>query len=86
MRKEAMTVGEWLERKGVKKGRTEGRIQEKQEVLSRLMEREFGITERERKTIRAHSDAEELDAAIDEIVSSRSKASVLKHLRPARRA
>jgi predicted transposase YdaD len=94
MRKEAMTIAEWLERKGERRGRAEGekrgfakgaeigRIEDKQEVLIRLVERKFGITEEERKSIRSHMDPDALDAALDAIVTARTKATVLRHLLP----
>ena len=66
---------------GRNEGRNEGRIESKQEVLGGLVERKFGLTERERKAIRANRNPEELDAAIDAVVPSKSKGEVLGHLR-----
>ena len=66
---------------GRTEGRNEGRIEEKQEVLGRLVERKFGLTDSERKAIRANRNPEELDAAIDAVVPSKSKGEVLGHLR-----
>lgn len=94
MRKGAMTVAEALEKKGEKRGRTagraegrtEGRIQDKQDVLTRLMERKFGTTERERRIIRACVEAEGLDAAIDAVLPARTKAAVLRYLQSPRSA
>ena len=96
-RRKAMTIAERLEKKGRREGlvegrvqgraegrtegRTEGRIEEKQEVLGRLVERKFGLTDAERKAIRANRNPEELDAAIDAVVPSKSKGEVLGHLR-----
>ena len=80
-RRQAMTIAESLERKGRRKGRLEGGLEEKREVLARLVDRKFGLTESERKLVQSHTNADELDAAIDAIVSARSKGQVLKHLR-----
>ena len=66
---------------GRNEGRTEGRIESKQEVLGRLVERKFGLTDSERKVIRANRNPEELDAAIDAVVPSTTKGEVLGHLR-----
>ena len=84
-----MTIAERLEKKGRREGlvegrvqgRTEGRIESKQEVLGRLVERKFGLTDSEQKAIRANRNPEELDAAIDAVVPSKSKGEVLGHLR-----
>jgi predicted transposase YdaD len=76
-RRIAMTIADRLERKG----RKEGRIDEKQELLERQLERKFGLTERERKGIRSRRDPKQLDAALDAILFADSKDVVLAHLR-----
>jgi predicted transposase YdaD len=67
-------------REGELKGKLEGELKGKREVLARLVERKFGLTDQERTALESHTDADELDAAIDAVLSARSKAAVLKHL------
>jgi predicted transposase YdaD len=92
LRGQTMTIAESLIRKGRRKGRLEGEIkgklegklegelEGKREVLARLVERKFGLTEPERQAIESHANAEELDAAIDATLSARTKRQVLRHL------
>jgi len=83
-RREAMTIADRLERKGRLEGRREGRIDSKQELLERQLDRKFGLTEEERKAIRSRRDPKRLDAALDAILFADSKDVVLAHLRQPR--
>ena len=55
------------------KGRIEGKIEEKQKTLIRLLSKKFGITEEEKEIINNCSDGEKLDSALDEILFADSK-------------
>ncbi len=76
--------------KGIEKGREQGkelgeqsgRLKEKREMLTRLMDRRFGLTAEERQLIAAQTDMERLDAAIDAFATADRKSEVLKHLAP----
>ena len=71
-----MTIAEKLRKEGIK----EGKIQEKQEVLIRLLERKYSLTEQDRQHISSITDPDKLDRALDEIVVSETKEQVLKLL------
>jgi len=75
-----MTYGEELIAEGMELGIRKGALIDKQTVLARLLERRFGLLESERARIDACTDAEALDAALDEFVVAESKASVLARL------
>ncbi len=62
------------------KGREEGRVADKQDVLIRLLSRKFGLTDAERQRIRGVEDTERLDAALDELVVAETKKAVLEQL------
>jgi hypothetical protein len=64
------------------RGREEGRVTEKQDVLIRLLTRKFGLTDAERQLIEATDDTAALDAALDELVVAETKEAVLEKLRP----
>lgn len=70
---------EGLER-GVQKGRQEGRLQDKREVLIRLLDRKFTLTAADKKRIQSTEDPAALDAALDEIVVADTKEAVLARL------
>ena len=73
-----MTIAERLEGKGRRQGKIEG----KQEVLERQLDQRFGLAERERKVIRSHTGPRGPDAALDTILSAAaSKEEALGHLR-----
>jgi hypothetical protein len=69
------------ERMGMEKGKVEGRIVEKREVLLRLVEKRFTLTSDERELIASCTDAGTLDAALDEVLEAENKKEVLRHLR-----
>ena len=66
--------------KGKKEGEQIGRLEEKQEVLMRQLERKFCLTSKERDRIRSTIDAEKLDSALDVILSANTKEEVLAKL------
>ena len=72
-----MTYGEMLETKG----REEGRVTDKQDVLIRLLSRKFGVSEAERESIRGVEDPDRLDAALDEFAVAETKEAVLEKLK-----
>ena len=69
------------EKKGKKEGKAEGERSDKQQVLTRLLERKFSLEEAEREEIAQTESAERLDAAIDEILFATTKEEVLDKLR-----
>jgi hypothetical protein len=77
LRRDAMTMADILD----KKGREAGRIEDKQEVLKRQLDRKFGLTEEEGQLVRSQADPQKLDAALDALVFADSKGAVLEHLR-----
>jgi len=46
-----------------------------------LLDKKFGITEEEAELIRQNEDLAKIEAALDEILDSTSKAQVLDHLK-----
>jgi hypothetical protein len=78
LRRQAMTIADRLDR--------DGRIDHKQEVLERQLDKKFGLTAEERALIRSLRVPKRLDAALDAFVFARSKGEVLGHLRGDRKA
>ena len=72
-----MTYAEKLETKG----REEGRLTDKQDVLIRQLSRKFDVSDAERESIRGVEDPDRLDAALDELVVAETKEAVLEKLR-----
>lgn len=78
--KEFVSAAEAFQREGEQRGRIQG----KQQVLARHVERKFGLLSGERLRIEAERDPETLDAALDAVLFAESKEEVLSHLeRPA---
>jgi predicted transposase/invertase (TIGR01784 family) len=65
---------------GLGKGREEGELEEKHNVLIRQLELKYALSEDEREHILFITDFEKLDAALDAVVLSEDKESVLKLL------
>jgi hypothetical protein len=65
---------------GIKEGEKIGRLEDKQEVLIRQLERKFGLTSQERDQVRSTADPEKLDTALDVILSATTKGEVLAKL------
>ena len=77
-------VTSW-ERIAEKKGKpiwmNEGKLEEKREVLTRLLNKKFHLTPEERELISRHHDSEQLDEALDAFVFAQTKEEVLELLR-----
>ncbi len=71
-----MTYAEELLQEGLQKGS----LQRSREVLARLLDRRFGLTERERALVMGCDDHDALDAALDEFAIADSKQQVLGKL------
>ncbi|TVQ18486.1 MAG: hypothetical protein EA382_17650 [Spirochaetaceae bacterium] len=67
-------------KQGLEQGLEQGSLQRSREVLIRLVNRKFGLTDAERERIMACEDQSALDAALDEILDAGSKAQVLARL------
>lgn len=74
------SVAEEFEKRGEERGEKRGRIEDKQQVLIRQLDRKFGLGADERSRIQATLDPEKLDAALDAVLFAESKAEVLAHL------
>ena len=72
-----MTYAEVLETRG----REEGRVTDKQDVLIRQLSRKFDLSNAERQKIRGVEDPDRLDAALDEVVVAETKQAVLEKLK-----
>jgi flagellar biosynthesis/type III secretory pathway protein FliH len=77
LRKEGMEKG--IE-EGLEKGIKEGKIQDKQQVLIRLLSKKHSLTEQDKKNIYSTTDPDKLDRTLDEIVVAETKEQVLKLL------
>ena len=75
-----MTIAEKLIEEGREKGKEEGVLLVKQEVLVRQLDKKFGLNKREKEAIRACGDKEKLDNAIDAFVTAPDKNEVLGEL------
>jgi hypothetical protein len=75
-----MTIAEKLRKEGMEQGIEEGKIQEKQQVLVRLLSKKHALTEQDKKNIYSTTDPDKLDLALDEIVVAETKEQVLKLL------
>jgi hypothetical protein len=60
--------------------RKEGQIQDKQQVLSRLLSKKYRLTKEEKEKVSGVFDAKKLNLALDEIVVAETKEQVLKLL------
>ena len=61
-------------------GREEGTLKDKQEVIKRLLNRKFDLSDEEAARIDRIEDLEALDAAIDEIIDAEEKRQVMEKL------
>jgi flagellar biosynthesis/type III secretory pathway protein FliH len=66
---------------GLERGIQKGQLQDKRDVLTRLLSRRFELTDAERELIASSDDPDALDAALDEFAVASEKASVLSKLR-----
>jgi hypothetical protein len=77
-----MTLEEQILEKGKVAGKIEGTIQEKQQVLIRLLEKKFGpLDDDNKQRVLDNRDGEKLDRAIDLILDADSAEGVLSPLR-----
>jgi len=76
-REAVKTLGDQLR----KEGRIEGVLEDRREVLTRLLTKRFDLSDADRQLIAAADDAERLSTALDEIIDAESKDQVLAKLR-----
>ena len=77
-----MTIEEQLLERGKVAGKIEGTIQDKQQVLIRLLEKKFGpLGDDDKQRVLDNTDGEKLDGAIDLILDADSVAEVLSPLK-----
>ena len=74
------SFAEKLIKQGEERGKIEGKIKGKQDVLIKLLRRKFGLPLSDEKTIRSVTDEAKLDAAAETILDAKSKDEVLKLL------
>ncbi|RKX71489.1 MAG: hypothetical protein DRP60_14925 [Spirochaetes bacterium] len=66
---------------GLKEGLEKGKLQDKHEVLIKLLDLKFGVDEEERHRIQTVNDFQKLDAALEAIVLGVNKENILDLLR-----
>ena len=71
-----MTIAEELFEKGMQ----QGQISTQKEVLRRLLNKKFTLSEQDSNYIQSVDDLERLNRALDEILVAKSKKDVLRHL------
>ena len=69
------------EKKGIEKGKEEGELLDKQNVLIKLITKKFGITDNEKELIKKTTDLEKLDIALEDILFIDNKDEILGKLR-----
>jgi hypothetical protein len=74
------SFAEKLIKQGEERGKIEGKIKGKQDVLIKLLRRKFGLPPSDEKMIRSVTDEAKLDAAAEAILDAKSKDEVLKLL------
>jgi hypothetical protein len=74
------SFAEKLIKQGEERGKIEGKIKGKQDVLIKLLRRKFGLPLSDEKMIRSVTDEAKLDAAAEAILDAKSKDEVLKLL------
>ena len=80
----AQSMDELIEQgkeEGITVGKTQGELQDKQQVLVRQLNKRFGLTDEETELIMSETSREKLDQALDEFVFAVKKEQVLKILR-----
>ena len=68
-----MTIADEL----MEEGELKGKIEEKQQVLVRLLKRKFSLSPEEAQRVLAVHDPDRLDSALDEIITAERKEEVL---------
>ena len=74
------SFAEKLIKQGEERGKIEGEIKGKQDLLIKLLRRRFGLPLSDEKMIRSVTDEAKLDAAAEAILDAKSKDEVLKLL------
>ncbi len=74
------SFAEKLIKQGEERGKKEGEIKGKQDLLIKLLRRKFGLPLSDEKIIRSVTDEVKLDAAAEAILDAKSKDEVLKLL------
>ena len=72
-------VTSW-ERRGERKGIRKGRLEDKREVLIRLLSRKFQLDECDHERIHHCNKVTLLDAALDTVIDAEAKEEVLRHI------
>ena len=65
---------------GRQEGKKEGGLEEKHNVLIRLLELKYSLSEAERKHIFSITDFDKLDSALDAVIIAKNKDNILKLL------
>jgi len=74
------SFAEKLIKQGEERGKIEGEIKGKQDLLIKLLRRKFGLPFSDEETIRSVTDELKLDAVAEAILDAKSKDEVLKLL------
>jgi len=74
------SFAEKLIKQGEERGKIEGKIKGKQDVLIKQLRRKFGLSSSDEKMIRSVTDEVKLDAAAEAMLYAKSKDEVLKLL------
>ena len=77
---DVMTFAEAKVQEGREKGRQEGKLKEKREILKRQLGKKFGLSIEETAKIDRIEDLQALDAALEEILDAGEKRQVLEKL------
>ncbi len=78
---EVMTTAMKLIQQGHKKGLKEGKLDEKQNVLIRQLDKKFGLPAEDKNLILSTTNPDQLDEALDEIVTADNLNQVLAKLK-----
>lgn len=68
-------------KRGLEQGMEEGKIEDKQQILIRLLRKKFSLTEKEETLIEENNNLNELDSAIDAILTAETKEEILSFLK-----
>ena len=74
------SLAEKLIKQGEERGKIEGTIKGKQDLLIKQLRRKFGLSSSDEKAIRSVTDESKLDAAAEAVLDAKSKDEVLKIL------
>ena len=74
------SLAEKLIKQGEERGKIEGTIKGKQDLLIKQLRRKFGLPSSDEKMIRSVTEESKLDAAAEAVLDAKSKDEVLKLL------